>query len=77
LERSNNTITLLDILNLRPNLVYNSHPFMPKDVAAFELHDLFVVEVQIAAADGGAGYSADDICRLCDCWDGSFDDANI
>lgn len=46
----------------------------PKDVPLLESYDFTVVQVEVGAADGGAGDLEDNIVVLCDLWDCSFHD---
>jgi hypothetical protein len=54
LETSNNPVALLYILHLRPDLINDPHPLVTQDLAWLQLHDLLVIEVQIASSDSSA-----------------------
>lgn len=66
LKTSHNPIALLHTLHIRPDLIDDSHPFVPQNVARLQLHDLLVIEVQIASTDGGAGDFDDGVAGLGD-----------
>jgi hypothetical protein len=75
LETGHHSVALLEVLDARSHLVYDSAELVSEDVALLELDDGAMVQVQVAAADGAAGDLEDDIAVFedlgfgaVDCW---------
>ena len=73
LETRHHSVALLQVLDARSHLVYDSAELVSENVTLLELNDGAMVQVQVAAADGAAGDLEDDIAVLEDLGFGAVD----
>jgi hypothetical protein len=48
------------------DLIYNTYPLTPDDLACLQLHDLFVVQMQVATTNHGTYHLANNLLLLSD-----------
>ena len=77
LEAGNYPVAFLQLRDLRANFVDDPHPFVSQYVTFLHLHDLFVVEMEIRAANCSPSDFADDIAGICDSWNWYFFDLDV
>jgi len=73
LETRHHSVALLQVLDARPHLVYDSAELVAKDVALLELDDRAMVQMQVATADSAAGDLEDHIAVFEDLGFGAVD----
>jgi hypothetical protein len=72
LETAHDSVSNLEVLYVWSNLIYNSTKLMAQDVSILQLNDIFVIEMQVRAADCGTSDFDDDIVWLGDGWSGNL-----
>lgn len=64
LERGHDSVTLLQVLDARTQLVDNTAELVSKDIPFLKLNDGAVEQVQVTTADGASGNLQDNIAVL-------------
>ena len=77
LERNDIALADLDLLDAGADLIDNTAELVAEDVALVHLHDGTVVEMEVRAADGGAGDLEDDIVWFDNLGLGDIDDSDL
>ena len=68
LERCNDTVTLLDVLDTRAERVYDTAELVAENVTLLHLDDRTVEKMEVRTADCGAGNLENNIAILDDLW---------
>lgn len=77
MKSSNYAITLLDVLDFGADFVHDTHPLMAENITTFQLHHLFMIEMQIRTTNRRSGYFANNVLGICDGWDRRLDNTDI